>query len=370
MKLTINRESLLPILEKANGVVEGKSTTPVLSNVLLSASKKGLQVTGTDLDTEMSGYINNTGIERPGSTTVSSKKLLDICKALPAESIINIELDNNILILKSSRSSFKLATLPADDFSLLDSLTFDSQISLIENDFLSMLNQTSYAMAQHDVRYYLNGMLITTSDNTITTVATDGHRLACFTLKLSDDILPENETSIIIPRKGVHELTRLLNANVKTKVELQLSANHIRLQKDNLQFTSKLIDGKYPDYKATIPQSTIYEIHLDRHQIKGCLVRVAILSNDKFRGVSLKLTTGLITIRSDNPDRETAEESLDINYNGDDLEVGFNVNYLLDAINNLSGDTIIFSLNTVESSTLIHSSDNPNCLCVVMPVRL
>jgi DNA polymerase-3 subunit beta len=367
MKLTINRESLLPILEKANGVVEGKSTTPVLSNVLLSVSEKGLQVTGTDLDTEMSGYIDNTGIESFGSTTVSAKKLLDICKALPSNSIINIKLVEGTLILSSSRSTFKLATLPADDFSVLDSLIFDTKINLSENAFLGLLNQTSYAMAQHDVRYYLNGMLLTTEAGKITTVATDGHRLACCSLNLpetSDDI------SIIIPRKGVNELARLLDPNVKTMIELELSRNHIRLQKDNIRFTSKLIDGMYPDYKATIPQSTVYKIEIDKKQINDCLVRVAILSNDKFRGVSLKLTEGLLTIRSDNPDRETAEESIDINYFGDDLEVGFNVNYLLDAIKNLSGETIIFSLNTVESSTLIYSTENPDSLCVVMPVRL
>lgn len=369
MKLTINRESLLPIIERANSVVEAKSTTPVLSNILLSVSEQGLRITGTDLDTEISGAIDNTGIEQNGTTTVSAKKMLDICKALPADSIIQMKLEDNILALTSSRSSFKLATLPADDFSILDSLVFDTSLTLIENEFLNLLNQTSYSMAQHDVRYYLNGMLLTTTSDKITTVATDGHRLACCSLAL-DSSQTKNEISIIIPRKGINELSRLLQSDAKTSITLELSQNHIRLQKDNIRFTSKLIDGKYPDYQATIPKTTLYEIEMDRQQIKDCLVRVAILSNDKFRGVSLKLTDGLLTIRSDNPDRETAQESIDINYTGDDLEVGFNVNYLLDAINNIQGDTISFALNTVESSTLIHSTDNPNCMCVVMPVRL
>ncbi len=370
MKLTITRESLLPILERATGVVEQKTTTAVLSNVLLSTSHKGLRITGTDLDTEISGYLDNTGIEDYGSTTVSARKLMDICKSLPQDSIIKIALDNkNNLNVKSSRSAFHLATLPADDFPVLDNISFSTQITLKEEQFLNLINQTSYAMAQHDVRYYLNGMFLQTSSNEITTVATDGHRLACCSIKMQL-AKGSDELSVIIPRKGINELSRLLNAGSSIDIELQLSDNHIRLQKDNIRFTSKLIDGKYPDYQAAIPQNTLHTIELDRLQIKDTLSRVAILSNEKFRGVLLKLTNGLLTIRSDNPDRETAEDSIDINYTGDDFEVGFNVNYLLDAINNLSGETVSFSLNTVESSTLIQSSGNPNSISVVMPVRL
>ncbi len=367
MKLTINRESLLPVLERATGVVEQKSTTPVLSNVLLSASDKGLRITGTDLDTEISGTIDNTGIESSGSTTVSAKKLIDICKSLATDSIIEIELNNGTLSLSSGRSVFNLATLPADDFPVLDDISFATTMPFIENEFLNLINQTSYAMAQHDVRYYLNGMFMQTSNDKLTTVATDGHRLACCSLAMNNQ---DDDISIIIPRKGINELSRLLHSDTSTSIELQLSDNHIRLQKDNIRFTSKLIDGKYPDYQAAIPQSTLHTIELDRMQIKDTLSRVAILSNEKFRGVLLKLSSGLLTIKSDNPDRETAEDSIDINYSGEDFEVGFNVNYLLDAINNLSGETISFSLNSVESSTLIQSLDNPNSISVVMPVRL
>jgi len=276
-------------------------------------------------------------------------------------------LKNGTLSLNSGRSVFKLATLPADDFPVLDSINFATTITLIESDFLNLLNQTSYAMAQHDVRYYLNGMFMRSANSKLTTVATDGHRLACCSLDMPNQ---GDEISIIIPRKGINELSRLLSADSKTTIELQLSDNHIRLQKDNIRFTSKLIDGKYPDYEAAIPQSTLHTIDLDRMQIKDTLSRVAILSNEKFRGVLLKLSSGLLTIKSDNPDRETAEDSIDINYTDSDFEVGFNVTYLLDAINNLSGETITFSLNSVESSTLIQSTDNPNSISVVMPVRL
>ncbi len=369
MKLTINRETLVPIIERTQGVIENKSTTPVLSNFLLSASEKGLRITGTDLDTEMSGYIDNTGIEEYGSITIPAKKFADICKSLPADSLLNIYLDAGSLVVKSARSVFKLTTLPADDFPVLDSINFETRISIPGNTFLDVINQTSYAMAQHDVRYYLNGMFLSIEDGVLTTVATDGHRLACCSMPIGNNKVSE-DIKIIIPRKGVHELSRLLSTDSKIPIELQLSDNHIRLHNDNIRFTSKLIDGKYPDYKAAIPANTLHTLDLDRMQIKETLSRVAILSNDKFRGVLLKLTDGTLTIRSNNPERETAEETLDVNYTGDDFEVGFNVNYLLDAINNLSGDSITILLNGVESSTLIKSPDNPASLSVVMPVRL
>ena len=368
MKLTINRESLLPLLEKTVGVVEHKSTTPILSNILISASEKGIRITGTDLDTEISGTVDNTGVEAYGSTTVSARKILDICKSLSVDSLITISLSEATLTIQSGRSLFHLATLPADDFPILDNLSFVTQLELSEKVFSNLLKQTSYAMAQHDVRYYLNGLFFEAKDNNITSVATDGHRLACCSVLV--DKTKSEEISIIIPRKGINELSRLVDVENVGAIQLELSNNHIRLQKDNIRFTSKLIDGKYPDYQAAIPQSSLHTIELDRLQIKETLSRVAILSNEKFRGVLLKLSDGLLTIRSDNPDRETAEDSIDVNFSGDDFSVGFNVNYLLDAINNLSGDTVSFSLNSVESSTLISSKDNPNSISVVMPVRL
>lgn len=372
MKLTIDKETLLPVLEKAQGVIESKTTTPVLSNLLITASEKGLRITGTDLDTEMSGYIDNTGIESYGSLTVPGKKFFDICKSLPENSLLTMREDAGSLFINSDRSTFKLSTLPADDFPVLDSLSFDSHITVPENTFLTILSQTSYAMAQHDVRYYLNGMLLSFENSRLTSVATDGHRLACCSMPLdTGSTSPTSNTfKIIIPRKGVHELTRLLSSDSQTLIDLHLSDNHIRLKNDNIRFTSKLIDGKYPDYEAAIPGNTTISLEIDRLQLKETLTRVAILSNDKFRGVLLKLDNGLLTIRSNNPERETAEESIDVNYSGDDFEVGFNVNYLLDAINNLSGDSITLGLNSVESSSLITSPDNPASLAVVMPVRL
>ena len=369
MKLTVNRETILELLEKVVGAVEPKSTTPVLSNVLLSVSDKGMIITGTDLDTEMTGYMDNTGVEESGETTVSAKKLLDICKALPSDSLLKFTSRDNHLIIDSARSHFELATLPAEDFPVLDSLIFDSSIKLPENVLLSHIQNTAFAMASQDVRYYLNGMLFSVEGTKIQVAATDGHRLACSTTYNADESEAPS-IGIIIPRKSVHELSRLLSSDCKTSVEVQLSQNHIRIQKDNYRFTSKLIDGKYPDYQAAIPNSAVNTLELDRLQFKDALNRVAILSNSKFRGVLLKLKSGTLLLESSNPDRETAEESIDIAYEGELFEVGFNVNYLLDAINHVEGDVVLVELNDVNSSTVIRSPASADVINVVMPVKL
>ena len=369
MKLTVNRETLLDILEKVVGAVEPKSTTPILSNILLAVSDNGIVLTGTDLDTEMTAYIHNTGIEEYGKITVSAKKLLDICKALPKDSLIKLFTVNEQLMVESSRSHFELATLPADDFPVLDTLVFDSKVVLPEDQFLSHLQKTAFAMASQDVRYYLNGMLFRVKASRIEVVATDGHRLA-YSSSVGSEVNPATPINIIIPRKSVQELSRLLAADCKVSIEIQLSSNHIRIQKDNFRFTSKLIDGKYPDFQAAIPQTSLNILELDRLQFKDALSRVAILSNSKFRGVLLRLTQGLLTLQSSNPDREMAEETLDIAYDGDVFEVGFNINYLLDAINHIATETVILELNDVHSSTVIKSPEDADVINVVMPVKL
>lgn len=369
MKLTVNRESILDVLEKVIGAVEHKSTTPVLTNVLLKASDKGLQITGTDLDTEISGVINNTGIEEPGETCVSARKLFDICKAIPPENVISIKQDGSTLVLESTRSRFELLTLSPEDFPLLDDIEFSVDFELAENVFLGLMSKTAFAMAAQDVRYYLNGMLFQLDDKQLTTVATDGHRLA---LSKTQGISYSGSDSmnIIVPRKGINELVRLLKSDSSVSLKVLLSANHLRLVVDNIRFTSKLIDGKYPDYQAAIPASSQHTLEIDRTMFRDTLTRVAILSNEKFRGVLLRFSEDLLTLQSNNPERESAKETVDIDYKGDIFEVGFNVRYLQDAISHLSGEKISLALNSVESSTLIQSLDDPDTINVVMPVRL
>jgi DNA polymerase-3 subunit beta len=369
MKVSINRETLLHILEKTVGAIEKKTTSPILSNVLLHCSEKGLRVNATDLDVEMVGYLGNTGVEEPGSVTVSARKILDICKSLPPESILSIKTRDSKLIIESTRSHFELATLPPDDFPVLDNIAFDHSFSVSEKILFDVINKTAYAMAIQDVRYYLNGMLIDLSASKICCVATDGHRLAysetnTFDTGIKDDI------SFIIPRKGIQEFLRMLSSDSDVSLDLEFSSNHIRLTKDNLRFTSKLIDGKYPDYRSAMPMNSKYSIELDRVKFKNTLSRVAILSNEKFRGVLLRLSDGTLELRSNNPEQEMAKESLDINFSGDPLEVGFNASYLLDAVNHLQDDSFIIEINAPESSTLIRPVDNKNTRYVVMPVRL
>jgi DNA polymerase-3 subunit beta len=368
MKITLSRETLLDLLSNVIGAVEKRHTNPVLENVLIQVEQKTLRMTTTDLEIEMSAstpaYADETG-----EITVPAKKLLDICKAMPKDCMITLSLNaQGRLLLQGLRNRFELSTLPAIEFPLLDQLQFDQSIELDENTLKGLLSKTSFAMANQDVRYYLNGLLFDIGHDYIAMAATDGHRLAVSKLA---DIQVENTIpqQIIIPRKAVQELTRLLK-NREQSLTLHISSKHIRLQTDNVQFTSKLIDGRYPDYQAAIPASLAHSLHLDRLELRDSLMRAAILSNAAFKGVRLQLNNGVMLIQSSNPERESAEEELDINYSGDTLEIGFNVTYLLDAINHLGGESIFFDLSGAESSTLLYDPEDEQTRYVVMPIRL
>jgi len=368
MKLTISKESLLEQLSHVVGAVEKKHTSKILENILIQVSEDKLQMVGTDLEIEMSSTLDIQA-ESAGTLTAPARKLFDICKALPNDSFILLEAKDDRLFIKGARSRFELSTLPADDYPLLDDIPINQEISIPENKLKSLMEKVSFSMANQDVRYYLNGLLFEFTDKLIVAVSTDGHRLALskYTALTSFD---NPEFKIIVPRKGILELSRLLDASSEFPVNLQISDNHIRIHKDNIRFTSKLIDGKYPDYKAAIPSKCTYSIELDREQFRDTLARVAILSNEKFKGIRLGFKQGLMTLHSNNPDNETAEEEIDINYSGDEFEIGFNVTYLLEAVNHLEGDTLFLSLSSPDTSALLHSKDDEQTHYVVMPIRL
>ncbi|MCL4171186.1 UNVERIFIED_CONTAM: hypothetical protein GTU68_040274, partial [Idotea baltica] len=261
------------------------------------------------------------------------------------------------------------ATLPADDFPELDEIPLDSEITVVESQFKRLIDKTSFSMANQDVRYYLNGLLLDIENGSMSTVSTDGHRLALCEFR-DESISVENRSGIIVPRKGALELSRILEASSDVSVKVQLSNNHIRVEKDNVRFTSKLIDGKYPDYQAAIPSATTIKIELDRMVFRDTLARVAILSNEKFRGIRLRLNDGLMTLMSNNPEQESAEEEIDINYSDELFEIGFNVSYVLEAVNHLEGEMIDFSFTSSAASALLSSNDDSGVRYVVMPVRL
>jgi DNA polymerase-3 subunit beta len=376
MKLRISREILLKQLNNVIGAIEKKNTKKILENIYLSMQQNTLQFIGTDLEIELSSETKISCLQ-PGEITTTAWKILQICKALPLESTITLETNEKRLYLKvaNSHSRFELTTLPANEYPLLDDINFSHEIIIRESVLKNLLDMTAFSMANQDVRYYLNGLLLEVRDDLIKVVTTDGHRLATSEYQRDDDNATDSVKSIIIPRKGVLELSRILDSSSELPLTLFFSENHIRIQKEDIRFTSKLIDGKYPDYQAAIPMLNNHQIELDRILFRNTLARVAILSNEKFRGIRLRFSTGLMKLHSTNPEKETANEAMDIVYTGEAIEIGFNVSYLLDAVNHLDTEIIILHLSNPDSSILITPAGEPkdNNIAtnyVVMPIRL
>jgi len=366
MKTTIKRENILAPLQQVIGAVERRQTLPVLGNILLKSTGGDLSMTATDLEIEMVARIEADASE-DFQTTIPARKLLDICKALPEGSSIDFSIDETRVSLVSGRSRFILASLPAKDFPSLDDIEEQQAFSIPQNQFKALFDKTSFAMAQQDVRYYLNGILMEMSDSKIKLVATDGHRLALSEFDTDTGVV--NDKQIIIPRKAVLELSRLLDAN-DNPVRIGLSQNHIRVEAGSLVFTSKLIDGKFPDYKRVIPIDGNKTLEINRETLKQTLSRIAILSNEKYRGIRLTLVSGSLSIQANNPDQEEAEEELPVNYDEGEMEIGFNVTYIIDVLNVIDSEDVQIKLKDSNSSCIISDSKDSSSLYVVMPMRL
>ncbi len=366
MKTTIKRENLLTPLQQVIGAVERRQTLPILGNVLLKSSGGDLSVTATDLEIEMVARIDVDEAEE-FQTTLPARKLLDICKALPSAATINFSVDENRVLLASARSRFTLASLAAKDFPGLDEIEIQQSFSIPQKLLKTLFDKTSFAMAQQDVRYYLNGILMEISAGKIKLVATDGHRLALSEISIDTNVGEDRQ--IIIPRKAVLELSRLLEA-VDNPVTCVLSQNHLRIETESLIFTTKLIDGKFPDYQRVIPVDGNKTMEVDREILRQAMSRIAILSNEKYRGIRLTLSSGNLSIQANNPDQEEAEEELQVDYNEADVEIGFNVTYLIDVLNVLNSEKVQVKLKDSNSSAIISDSKDDSSLYVVMPMRL
>ncbi len=365
MKFTAAREALLKPLQAVIGVVERRQTMPILANVLLVAKDGKLAITATDLEVELVANAE-VDIDGPGEVTVPGRKLLDICRALPDEAQLAIALNGEKLGIKSGRSKFTLMTLPAADFPTVEDINASQTIGLPQATLCRLLDKTHFSMAQQDVRYYLNGLLVETDGKHLRAVATDGHRLALCQVELSGKKMPEQQ--VIVPRKGVLELQRLMSG--EGDVDLQLGSNHIRIELEGIRFTSKLIDGRFPEYERVIPQDTSNQLAADRELFKGALQRTAILSNEKYRGIRLIIRDNGVVLQAHNPEQEEAEEELEVNYKGEDIEIGFNVNYLLDSLGAIESEEVTLSVVDGNSSCLLREPGNDDCKYVVMPMRL
>jgi DNA polymerase III subunit beta len=372
--IEISRDALLKPLQSVIGIVERRHTLPILSNVLIEKVQNELTLMATDLEIQISTKIdckdNDNKDNQEFSITVSAKKLQDICRAFSEEILLTLNKEDTKIQVKAGRSRFSLQTLPAEDFPKITALNgILNTIKIPQNTFKMLLDRVQYAMAQQDIRYYLNGLLLITEPGFIKVVATDGHRLALIMHSIALQSEESKGQEVILPRKSVIELIKLLNDSDE-EVTIDIGQNQVKFAFSNTVMISKIVEGKFPDYNKVVPTNHQNNIVINRIQILHALQRASILSNEKFSGVRLVLTQNTLRIICSNNEQEEAQEELEIYYEGMPLDIGFNVRYLLDVLNNLDDEEIICSFGDVNSSALITSPNNDNFKYVVMPMRI
>jgi DNA polymerase-3 subunit beta len=338
---------------------------PVLANVLLSARDDRLSITGTDLEVELVA-TKQVGVQQAGDVTIPGRKLLDIFKSLPEKTSVTLSTEGERVSIRGGRSRFTLSSLPATDFPVIEEINAQQTLTLEQGEFRRLIDKTHFSMAQQDVRYYLNGLLLETDGKSLRAVATDGHRLAICEMALKDG--KTGQQQVIVPRKGVLELQRILGTD--GSIELAIGTNHVRAQIGEIRFTSKLIDGRFPEYGRVIPANPSKKVEADREALRAALQRTAILSNEKYRGIRLTARPDLLVIQAHNPEQEEAEDTVEVDYKGDEVEIGFNVNYLLDALGAIETEKVEIGLTDANSSCLIHAPGTVHTRYVVMPMRL
>jgi len=367
MKLLVNREALLRPLAAISGVVDKRAKVPILGNALLLATDSGLEVVGSDNEVEASFRIEHP-VMVMGATTVGARKLHDIVRALPEGVDCHLEKDENHLTLRAGRSRFSLATLPADDFPRVPLVTGGISFEIPAKQLRRLIERSHFAMAQQDVRYYLNGLLIELAGERLRAVATDGHRLALTEQMLIEEVAVGVQ-QIIVPRKGVAEMLRLLpDSNDGAKVTVLPS--HMALTVGNQRLVTRLVDARYPDYERVLPGETPTRLSAIREELRQVFSRAAILSNEKYRGIRLQLSKGLLKVLAQNPELEMAEEEVEVGYEGRTLEVGFNVSYLLEALAAIDAESVVMGFTDANSSCVIHALEGSADRYVIMPMRL
>ena len=362
----IARDALLKPLQAVSGIVERRHTLPILANVLLEHRDDRLYVTATDLEMQITAHSELPGKEAQ-AVTVAARKLQDLLRALPDDATLNVDAGNNKMTVRAGRSRFNLQTLPAADYPRIgvgqDQV---QQLSLPQRDLRGLIKAAEFAMAQQDIRYYLNGMLLVIDNASLQAVATDGHRLSWASLKVDGSY---QRQEVILPRKTVLELGKLL-ADADEPVRIDVLANQVRFSFGNVELVSKVVDGKFPDYNRVIPTGHARAIELPRTELLAALQRAAILSNEKFRGVRLVLGAGQLKIICSNSEQEEAEEELEVDYRGDALDIGFNITYLLDVLQNQPMERVQLAFGDANSSALITIPDRDDYKYVVMPMRI
>jgi len=365
MKSNIERERLIRPLSQIAGVVERRQTLPILGNVYMRLDDGSLTLIGTDLETEITAKIDGVDGDS-GECTVGARKLYDICRSVPEDTDIEVATKEEKTFVRSQRSRFTLQSLPASEFPRLEAEEWDMEFEIEQEKLKSLLEKTAFAMAQQDVRYYLNGCLLECEGDIIRSVATDGHRLAKSEVKL--DVAVQGQSQSVLPRKAVLELVRFLQENQTARV--QINPNHARVNGGGWIFTSKLIDGRFPDYQKVIPDALATHLLVDRASVQDVLSRTAILTNEKFRGVRINLKPGVMTVSANNPEQEEAVDELPVEFEGEEVEIGFNVGYLIDALKAIDTEQVDIGLEDPNSSCTLHAPGDASTLYLVMPMRL
>jgi DNA polymerase-3 subunit beta len=365
------QEQVLAALQAVSGIVERRHTLPILANVLLRKSGEELEFTTSDLEIQVRTRATLGGDAGAFATTVGARKLIDILRSMPAEQVVTLSSAQNKLTLAGGKSRFTLQTLPADDFPLVqEAADFGPAFSVPQKVLKALINQVHFAMAVHDIRYYLNGILFVAEGSSLTLVATDGHRLALAQAQLESDI-PKQE--VILPRKTVLELQRLLRDDkeeAEAPIEMRFAGNQAKFAFSGMEFVTKLVEGKFPDYNRVIPKGHKNHITLGRLPLLASLQRAAILTSEKFKGVRLNVEPGVLRIASSNAEQEEAKEELEIDYAGEAIEIGFNVTYLMDALANMGQEMVTMSLQDANSSALVTVPEQAGFKYVVMPMRI
>ncbi|MDE1947088.1 MAG: DNA polymerase III subunit beta [Burkholderiales bacterium] len=362
------QEQVLNTLQSVAGIVERRHTLPILANVLLRKNGDALELTTSDLEIQVRTHAELGGDAADFSTTVGARKLIDILRALPPDQIVTLTAAANKLTLQGGKSRFTLQTLPADDFPLVnEAVDFGPAFSVPQKTLRHLINQVHFAMAVHDIRYYLNGILFIAEGKALTLVATDGHRLALAQSTLETDVPTRQE--VILPRKTVLELQRLLGDDDKP-IEMRFAANQAKFVFSGMEFVTKLVEGKFPDYNRVIPKNHKNAVVLGRAPLLACLQRAAILTSEKFKGVRINIEPGSLRIASSNAEQEEAKEELEIDYGGDAIEIGFNVTYLIDVLANMGQDMVKLELQDSSGSALFSVPEQTGFKYVVMPMRI
>ena len=364
MNIIINSEEFVSHLNKVVGVVDRKQTMPILGHILITGESGEITITGTDLEVQISSKFK-ANISDDFSITLPGRKLFDILRSL-GDTDVEISTDDDVVVLKTSKSKFSLQQLPSNEFPLFDNTESEQSFNISQEELAVIFNKTQFAMAQQDVRFYLNGLLLEINPSILNVVATDGHRLAKTSTPLDKKSIVDQ--SFIVPRKAIQELVRSLTDTKECKVSL--IENQASFTFSNVNLTTKLIDGTFPDYNRVIPENTTTNIMLETNTIKPALQRVSILANEKFKGVRVDIDNDKLTISSENPEQEQAVEEIDIDATNEKISIGFNVSYLIDAVNACSGELVTLGVNDENTSALITDPSDPNTKYVVMPMRL